>query len=196
MDERPDERAAESLQIGARVRHARILKGLRMRDLAQAVGCDESMISKIEAGKVMPSLVMLNKIVTALDRDLGSFFGLQIESHRLVQRPEDRVVVSGDALRGGKGVTYERLVPLAAGNLLEANVHVVEPGGEKTDPITHQGEAMGYLVVGEIDLTIDGTVFHMKAGDSFFFKAYLTNSYRNVGKETARIIWVNTPQVH
>jgi len=78
-------------------------------------------ISKIEAGKVTPSLVMLNKIVTALNRDLGSFFGLQIDTHKLVQRPEDRMVVTGDALRGGKGVTYERLVPLAAGNLLEAN---------------------------------------------------------------------------
>ncbi len=167
-----------------------------MRDLADGVGCDESMISKIEAGKVMPSLVMLNKIVTALDRDLGSFFGLEIDAHKLVQRPEDRTIVSGDALRGGKGVVYERLIPLAAGNLLEANVHVVEPGGEKNDPITHQGEALGYLLVGEVDLTIDGTEYHMKAGDSFFFKAYLPNSYRNVGKETARIVWVNTPQVH
>ncbi len=91
---------------------------------------------------------------------------------------------------------YERLVPLAAGNLLEANIHNVEPGGEKNDPITHQGEAVGYLLEGEIDLLIDGTTYHMKAGDSFFFKAHLTNGYRNTGKTVARIIWVNTPQVH
>jgi transcriptional regulator with XRE-family HTH domain len=196
MDEKSDERTIESLQVGARVRHARILNGMLMRDLADRVGCNESMISKIEAGKVTPSLVMLNKIVTALSRDLGSFFGLQIDTHKLVQRPEDRMVVTGDALRGGKGVTYERLVPLAAGNLLEANIHVVEPGGEKSDPITHQGEAVGYLISGEIDLTIDGAVYRVKAGDSFFFKAHLPNGYRNVGDEIARIVWVNTPQVH
>ncbi|WP_291690626.1 helix-turn-helix domain-containing protein [Bradyrhizobium sp.] len=58
------------------MRHARILRGMRMRDLAEAVGCDESMISKIEAGKVLPSLPMLDKLVTALDRDMASFFGL------------------------------------------------------------------------------------------------------------------------
>jgi transcriptional regulator with XRE-family HTH domain len=196
MDEKSDERTIESLQVGARVRHARILNGMLMRDLADRVGCNESMISKIEAGKVTPSLVMLNKIVTALNRDLGSFFGLQIDTHKLVQRPEDRIVVAGDALRGGKGVTYERLVPLAAGNLLEANIHVVEPGGEKSDAITHQGEAVGYLLAGEIDLTIDGAVYRVRAGDSFFFKAHLPNGYRNVGEETARIVWVNTPQVH
>lgn len=186
----------EHLQIGARIRHARVLKGLRMKDLAEKVGYDESMISKIEAGKVMPSVPMLNRIVTALDRDLASFFGLEIDEHKLVQSREDRILVTGDALRVGKGVSYERMVPLAAGNLLEANVHVVEPGGEKTDSITHQGEATGYLLEGELELTIDGRVYNMKAGDSFFFKAYLTNSYRNVGTEVARIIWVNTPQVH
>ena len=186
----------EQLQVGARIRHARVLKGMRMKDLAENVGYDESMISKIEAGKVMPSLPMLNRIVTALDRDLASFFGLEIDEHKLVQSRQDRLLVSGDALRGGKGVRYERMVPIAAGNLLEANVHVVEPGGEKIDAITHQGEATGYLVEGELELTIDGTVYLMKAGNSFFFKAYLTNSYRNIGTELARIIWVNTPQIH
>ena len=186
----------EALQIAARVRHARILKGLRMKDLAELVGYNESMISKIESGKVTPSLTMLNRIVLALDRDMASFFGLPIDTHRLVQTPSDRVVVEGDALRGGSGVSYERMVPLAAGNLLEANIHVVEPGGAKIDNITHQGEATGYVIFGSLELTIDGEVYRMNAGDSFFFKAYLPNSYRNVGKDTARIVWVNTPQIH
>lgn len=186
----------ESLQIAARVRHARILKGMRMKDLAKKVGYNESMISKIEAGKVTPSLTMLNRIVTALDRDLASFFGLEIELHRLVQTPQDRIVVNDDALRDGEGVHYERMVPIAAGNLLEANVHVVQPGGKKVDNITHQGEATGYLIEGKIELTIDDQVYHVNAGDSFFFKAFLRNSYRNTGDKVAKIIWVNTPQVH
>jgi|SRR5450755_1738428 transcriptional regulator with XRE-family HTH domain len=76
-----------TLKVGARLRRARLSKGLRMRDLAQAVGCDESMISKIEAGKVMPSLPMVNKMVRALDRDMASFFGLKIDEYKLVQKP-------------------------------------------------------------------------------------------------------------
>ena len=184
------------LQVGSRIRHARILKGMRMHDLAQAVGCDESLISKIEAGKVVPSLVMLNKIVTAVDRDMASFFGLEVDEHKHVQRPQDRTRVPNDPLRGGTGITYERLIPLAAGNLLEANIHHLELHGEKTDTITHQGEAVGYLLEGELEFVIDGTTYRMSAGDSFFFKAYLTNAYRNVGKTIARLIWVNTPQVH
>ena len=66
----------------------------------------------------------------------------------------------------------------------------------ESDPITHQGEAVGYLLEGEIELLIDGTTYHMKTGDSFFFKAHLANGYRNTGSTLARIVWVNTPQIH
>lgn len=49
--------------MAACVRLARILKGLRMKDLAKLVGYNESMISKIEAVKVTALLTMLNRIV-------------------------------------------------------------------------------------------------------------------------------------
>lgn len=188
--------ATEDLQIGARVRYARVLKGLRMRDLAQRVGCTESMVSKIESNRVVPSIAMLQKIIVALDRNMASFFGLELDTHKLVQRPGERFVAQADALRGGEGISYERLVPPAAGNLLEANIHNIEPAGHKVDAIKHQGEAVGYLLEGRIELSIDGTVYLMNPGDSFFFKAHLKNSYRNVGPGPARLLWVNTPQVH
>ena len=196
MSDRARDREFQQLQVDARIRHARILKGMRMRDLAEAIGCDESMISKIETGKVVPSLLMLTKIVKALDRDMASFFGLEIDQHKLVQHPGERTLVANDALRQGAGVTYERLIPPAAGNLLEANIHHVEPGGGKSDQITHQGETVGYILEGEIELQIDGTVYQASAGDSFFFKAYLPSGYSNTGSTVAKILWVNTPQVH
>ena len=87
MAKKSDQNAEmDQLQVGARIRHARVLKGMRMKDLAEIVGYDESMISKIDSGKAMPSLPMLNRIVTALDRDLASFFGLEIDEHKLCRR--------------------------------------------------------------------------------------------------------------
>ena len=62
--------------------------------------------------------------------------------------------------------------------------------------ITHQGETLGFVIEGQIELTIDATTYSLSAGDSFFFKNHLTNSYRNTGTIPARVIWVNTPQVH
>jgi transcriptional regulator with XRE-family HTH domain len=187
---------SEDLQIGARVKHARILAGKRMRDLAHAVGCTESMISKIESGGVVPSLAMLQRLVVALDRDMSSFFGSDLNSPGIVLRLGQRPVLKTDPLRESPGVSYERLVPFAAGNLLECNIHIIESGGSKSDPITHQGETVGYVIEGQLELTIETTAYNLSAGDSFFFKNHLTNSYRNTGQVTARVLWVNTPQVH
>ena len=196
MKKREAAQQRDDLQIGARLKHARILGGIRMRELAERVGCAESMISKIESGKVVPSLPMLKRLVEGLDRDLASFFGADLNSPGIIQRAGQRPVTTTDPIRGGSGVQYERLVPFGAGNLLEGNVHVIEPGGAKDDPITHQGETLGFVLDGRIELTIESTTYALSAGDSFFFKNHLTNSYRNVGDVTARVVWVNTPQVH
>jgi hypothetical protein len=68
--------------------------------------------------------------------------------------------------------------------------------GHKHDLITHQGETVGYVIEGQLELTIDTTAYVLSAGDSFFFKNHLANSYRNIGSAAARVLWVNTPQVH
>jgi len=186
----------DALQVGARIRHARQMEGMRIKDLADRVGCATSMISKIETGRVAPSLSMLNRLVQALNRDLSSFFSEDIDAPGIVQRDGERTISHTDALRGGSGVTYERLVPLAAGHLLEGNIHIIQQGGEKIDTITHQGETLGYVLEGELELTIDDTTYHLAKGCSFFFKNHHTNKYRNVGEAVAKIVWVNTPQVH
>lgn len=186
----------DELQVGARLRHARLLEGIRIRELAERVGCAESMISKIENGKVAPSLDMLRRLVEALNRDLSSFFGADINSPGLIQKAGERPISTTDAIRGGVGVSYERLVPFAAGTLLEGNIHRIEPGAEKVDQITHQGETLGYVIDGELDLTIETTTYRLSTGDSFFFKNHLTNRYRNPGAVLTRVVWVNTPQVH
>jgi len=184
------------LQIGARVRHARLLSGIRMRELAEKVGCTESAISKIESGRIVPSLPMLQRLIEALDRDFSSFFGADLNSPGLIQKAGQRPLIGTDPLRGGTGVSYERLVPFGAGNLLEGNVHVIEPNGVKTDLITHQGETLGYVLEGELELTIESTTYLLSSGDSFFYKNHLTTSYRNTGAAQTRVVWINTPQVH
>jgi transcriptional regulator with XRE-family HTH domain len=184
------------LQIGPRIRHARRLNGILMRDLAARVGCTESMVSKIENGHVVPSLQMLQRLVEALGLDLSAFFGADPNSPGIIQRAGQRPVTTTDPIRTGTGVSYERLVPFGAGNLLEANIHVIEAGGSKVDPITHQGETLGYVVEGQLELTIEDTTYMLNTGDSFFFRNHLTNRYRNPGPGATRVIWVNTPQVH
>lgn len=187
---------SRDLQIGARVKHARILAGIRMRELAEKIGCAESSISKIENDRVVPSLPMLQRIVEALGRDLTSFFGADLTAPGIIQRAGQRVVTKTDPIRDGKGISYERMVSFGQGNLLEANIHIIEPGGGRLDRVTHQGETLGYMIEGTLELTIEETPYLLTAGDSFSYRNHLTSSYRNPGTTTARVLWVNTPQVH
>ncbi|MBK8872334.1 MAG: cupin domain-containing protein [Elusimicrobia bacterium] len=87
-------------------------------------------------------------------------------------------------------------MPFAAGNLLEYNIHVIEPGGSKLDNITNRGQTVGYMMEGRTERVIDTTPYELDAGDSFFLKNHLTNRSHNPGPGIALVLWINTPQIH
>jgi DNA-binding XRE family transcriptional regulator len=60
--------------IGARLRHMRIASGLKLKDVAAAADCSESMLSKIETGHVSPSINMLHRITKVLNVNISGLF--------------------------------------------------------------------------------------------------------------------------
>jgi len=183
----------QQLQLGVKLKHARRLKGLRLKELAQAVGCSESFLSKVENDKVRPSLQMLHAIVSSLDTSIGDLFSSSANEKNRVMRLSDRPVIATSSPRKSPGVTLENLVPSSTLDLLYGSIHVVEAGGSSAGMIAHQGEELGYILQGELELTIDDTTYHLYEGDSFFFQSSLPHGYRNPGEITAKIIWVNSP---
>jgi len=179
--------------IGARLRHARHVKGLLLKELAERVGVSISLISKYENDKVLPPLTVLHALVSALETNIGALFEPQWEpgGHvaRAGQRP--RITAGGDGEH--EGVTLERLVPNGQGHLLQANIHIVAPGGGSMGPMRHEGDEMGYVLEGRLELRIGETVYELAAGDSFSFPSTLEHTYRNLGDVVARVVWVNTP---
>ena len=65
--------------------------------------------------------------------------------------------------------------------------------GQGHGEIKHVGEDVGYVLEGEFELTIHGTTYCLKAGDSFFFRFELPHSYRYPGAIEARVLRVNAP---
>lgn len=182
-----------NLQIGVKLKHARRLKGMRLKELADVVGCTEGFLSKVENDKARPSLQMLHAIVSELNTSISDLFSPNALEKNRVMRVEDRPTITTSSPRKGPGVTLESLVPSGALSLLYGSIHVVEPGGTSDGVIEHQGEEIGYVLQGEIELTVDGTLYHLKAGDSFFFQSNLPHGYRNPGEITTKIVWINTP---
>lgn len=160
---------------------------LTLREVAAAAGCSESMLSKIEADKSNPSLATLHRIVEALGMNMAQLFG--DEKTCTVFHAGERPVIQFE----GKLVKLERLVPDAPDRLLQANIHIVEPGGDSQDRITHEGEEMGYVLEGSIELKVGNDTFSLSPGDSFIFRSEQGHFYRNPGDTAARLLWVNTP---
>jgi len=180
------------LLFGKRLRHARRVKGLRLKQLADAVGCSESLLSKIENDKASPSLQMLHKIVGQLGLTIGNLFTDRNPHDRLVMRDGDRPVIRMDSWVMD-GVRLECVIPEGSGTTIFGSIHIVEPGGGSAGAISHEGEEVGYVLEGTFELTVDDKTYLLNPNDSFFFESHRPHSYRNPGKVTTRVLWINSP---
>ena len=150
-------------------------------------------VSKIENNKWQPSLQVLHELCLVLKIGLGDLFNPQQEDEPVVTRAGHRSVVEVDALRRGEGIVMERVIPYAKGHLLQSNIHRVAPGGSSFGLISHEGEEVGYLIAGEIELFVGDKAYRLSAGDTFSFRSEIAHGYRNCGSTEARILFVNTP---
>src|SRR4029079_9682653 len=98
-----------------------------------------------------------------------------------------------DPVRRGHGILMERVIPYAKGHLLQSNIHIIAPGGSSFGLISHEGEEVGYVISGEIELFLGDKAYQLSAGDTFCFRSEIGHGYRNRGKSAARILFVNTP---
>jgi transcriptional regulator with XRE-family HTH domain len=184
---------AASTSLGERLRTARKLRGLRLREVATGAGCSESLVSKIECDKAYPSLQTLHRLAEVLGTTVAALFSPESGQGLTVYREGERPVLRLSAPGGSPRPSLERMVPHAEGRTLNGNIHVVPPGSGSEGALRHEGEEIGYVLEGTIELVVDGRAVTLGRGDSFFFPSLLPHSYRNVGREVARVIWVNSP---
>jgi quercetin dioxygenase-like cupin family protein len=89
-------------------------------------------------------------------------------------------------------IMLERVVVPAHGQLLQGDIHVIEPLSSSDEQISHVGEELGYVIEGELELTPDTERYLLQRGDSFYFPSGVPHSYRNPGKVVTRALWINT----
>ena len=91
------------------------------------------------------------------------------------------------------GVRWERLA--AAPDSTCSFVQIVyEPESSATElgeTFIHEGYENGYILSGELQVTIGGETFMLSAGDSIGFDSSIPHVLRNVGDVTVEGIWVN-----
>lgn len=166
-----------------------------MAELAAAVECSESFISKIEAGKASPSLNMLHRISQVLETNIGELFSEDRDYHGIVLREGERPIIE-HALRKSKQISLERLLTPSGAHLLQANLHHLEPEAASEGMIVHAGEEFGYVLEGCVELTVGAMQYTLNPGDTFHFLSEQPHGYRNAGAVAAKILWVNTPPTY
>lgn len=179
--------------VGTSIRHARMTLGIRLQDVAARVGCSESLISKIENGRTLPSLTTLHRIADALQTTVGRLCATRDPNAGIVARRGERPIIIIDPLGRDEGIRMERLIPSDDAHLLQGYIHIVEPGGGSEGSLSHQGEEVGFVIEGTLELTVGEQTYTLAAEDSFCFRSTLTHSYRNPGATRARVIVINTP---
>jgi transcriptional regulator with XRE-family HTH domain len=186
----PDDASAPRALLGGRLRHARRMAGLTLLQLAQRAHCSDSLISKIEKGNATPSLATLHRLAVALNSNIAALTSAAQPTGGPVMRQGERpVILGGD-------IALERIVLPSRNGLLQANIHILEPGQGSDGQIEHVGEEVGYVLEGTVELTLRSTSYILQAGDAFTFTSETPHGYRNVGETTAKILWVNTPATY
>jgi transcriptional regulator with XRE-family HTH domain len=199
---------SELPSLGERIREERVRRGVSLRALAGEVGVSASMISQIENGKTQPSVSTLYAITSALGISIQEVFdaGVRVQPRAVgepttlletlgsargvrigpVVQPRDRQALTLDS-----GVIWERLGELPP-HPVDFLLVTYPPGGTSSSAgglMRHSGAEFGYLISGELTLTLGFDEIHLSAGDSFSFESSTPHSYRNEGTEPAVGVW-------
>jgi len=179
------------LRFGTKLKHARLTRQLRLKDIAARAGCSESMLSKIENDKVAPSVGLLHRIVSALGTNVSTLFEPTPES--FVTRAGTRPVLNRSCGGEQSEVSLELLTPVPSPLLFQSGIHTVPPHASSDGLVEHEGEDFGYILQGTLELYVGNETFLLGEGDTFYFPSTLPHAYRNPGDTLTRVLWFNTP---
>lgn len=182
----------DEIRIGAKLRHARLVNGMRLKDLAERAGCSESMVSKIENERVVPSLTTLHRLCKVLNLGVSALLHGDTTTAVAISRQGERPVIGHAEAQGNERIHAEVIVPQSDGRLLEGFIVVLQPGGFSGE-LQHKGEEAGYVIEGLLELTVNGERFLLQSGDSFHFLSDMVHTYSNPGAAVTRVVWINTP---
>jgi quercetin dioxygenase-like cupin family protein/DNA-binding XRE family transcriptional regulator len=165
--------------VGDRLRAMRVIKGLTVNALAAMSQVPASTISKMENGRLQPSLVHAINLAMALGENLGFL----VDSYRA--EPEDVVVVSSsDRSRidyPELGMTLEDLNGNFHSGVLEARISILQPGATSgAEPMMHFGDEFCVVLDGAVRYEVEGESYELKQGDTLHFKSDQEHAWLNI----------------
>jgi transcriptional regulator with XRE-family HTH domain len=177
--------------IGQKVRALRLRRSMGLTQLGQRTGLSPALLSKIENGKLVPTISTLLRVATVFDVTLDHFF--QNEHRRRIisiTRKQDREAASDRRLASEEGYDLARLDMGAGERKFQPYLAEFMPAEANGRPHMHQGFEFLHVLSGKLQLSIGSDENVLAPGDSIYFDSNLRHSYRCLSPEACTAFMV------
>jgi transcriptional regulator with XRE-family HTH domain len=169
--------------IGAKIRALRLKKKIGLVDLGKHTGLSPALLSKIERGRLFPTLPTLLRIALVFGVGLEYFFaGSREKPLAAITRKDQRVELPERP--GAREVAYRFASLDYPATERRFNCYVAEffpVAPEKLRTHDHAGVEFIYMINGTLSLHMNDEEHVLETGDAIYFDASSPHAYRRSG---------------
>jgi len=181
--------------IGEKLRSLRLRKSMGLVELGRHTGLSAALLSKLERGKLYPTLPTLLRIAMVFSVGLDYFFTDE-RKRRVVAIVRKKERVRFPDRPGTSDISYffECLdYPATERKMSAFTADFQELPPERIKPHQHPGVEFLYLVDGDLNLKIGSEEHMLSAGNSIYFDSGVQHSYRKIARNDCSAVIVTVP---
>lgn len=180
--------------IGERVRALRLKKKMGLVELGKHTGLSPALLSKIERGRLFPTLPTLLRIALVFSVGLEFFFaGSREKPIRAVVRKDQRVAFPERPDARDAAYRFESLdFPITERRFNTFFAEFAPVPAEKLRAHDHPGVEFIYVIAGTLSVHFGDEEHVLDGGDSIYFDSSVPHGYRRKGARPCTAVVVTT----
>ncbi len=179
----------DETQLGKRIQHYRISKGLTLQDLAEKTKYTRSYLSRIENSEKAPPVSTLINIAKALNIGISEIFGEAEESSSIcLMKKADRRVIARDG--SVFGYAYETLAHRFHNKHMDPYFLTVPRKTKENALFQHKGEEMMFVLEGTMKFFHGEKEYIVEEGDCIYFDGSIPHYGVCQGKKEVKCLMV------
>jgi transcriptional regulator with XRE-family HTH domain len=184
----------DEYEIGNKIRTLRLRKKMGLVELGQHTDLSPALLSKLERGRLFPTLPTLLRIALVFGVGLDFFFaGAREKPLAVVVRSRDRVKLPDQPGARELNYTFESLDYLATERRFSCYLAEFFPmAPDKIRPHEHAGVEFIYVLQGTLSVHMGDEEHVVKAGDSMYFDSTTPHAYRRSGGRSCTALVVTS----
>lgn len=184
--------------IADKLRTLRLRRSMGLAQLAQHTGFSTAILSRLENGRLIPTLPTLTRIALVFSVGLDYFFSDPRKRHVVaVVRRNERKRFPSDPDAAPVPWHFESLDFRVNERKLSGYLAHFHPiPHDKVTPHYHQGVELVYIIEGRVEMVIGVETFTLETGDSIYFDSMQKHTYRSLvkGACTAVVVTSGSPR--